>query len=43
VRCRDVDAERTNIERELEKARTLLATGLEEECREAGCMPGWLR
>jgi hypothetical protein len=43
VRCKDIDADRAKIERELEKARTLLATGLEEECREAGCMPGWIR
>jgi len=43
VPCKEIDADRTKIERELEEARTYLATGLEEECREAGCLPGWIR
>jgi len=43
VPCKDIDADRAKIARELEQAREVLATGLEEECREAGCMPGWIR
>jgi hypothetical protein len=43
VPCDDIDADRAKLERELEQARAVLATGLEEECREAGCMPGWIR
>jgi hypothetical protein len=43
VPCEEIDADHAELERELEKARTYLETGLEEECRLAGCMPGWLR
>jgi hypothetical protein len=43
VPCKDIDADRAEIARELEKAREVLETGLEEECRAAGCMPGWIR
>ncbi len=43
VSCDDVDGERSRIEAELERARAYHAEGLEEECRQAGCMPGWIR
>jgi hypothetical protein len=43
VPCDDVDAEKMKIDAELERSRTYLATGLEEECRRAGCLPGWVR
>jgi hypothetical protein len=43
VSCRSVDADRARIEGQLEEARAYLESGLEEECRQAGCMPGWIR
>jgi hypothetical protein len=43
VSCSEIDAERARLEPELEERRAYLATGLEEECRQAGCMPGWIR
>ena len=43
VPCRDIDADRLRVESELERARTYQASGLEEECREADCLPGWVR
>jgi hypothetical protein len=43
VPCGDIDADRVKIESELASARGYLATGLEEECRQAGCLPGWIR
>ena len=43
VACEDVHAERALIESELALARAYLAEGLEDECRQAGCLPGWIR
>jgi hypothetical protein len=43
VPCSAIAAERHRIESELAKARRYLESGLEEECRQAGCMPGWIR
>jgi hypothetical protein len=43
VPCEDIDADRVKIEAELAKTRAYLEAGLEEECRQAGCMPGWIR
>lgn len=43
VSCDEIDAERHKLERELDETRSYLETGLEEECRRAGCMPGWIR
>ena len=43
IECEEVDAElasTADCKRELE---AYLAEGLEEECRHAGCLPGWLR
>jgi hypothetical protein len=43
ISCSQIDAERAQIEGDLERAHVYLETGLEEECRAAGCLPGWLR
>jgi hypothetical protein len=43
VPCNQVDEEFAEIERQLAAARDYLATGLEEECRTSGCLPGWIR
>lgn len=43
VPCDQVDEEFAEIERQLTAARDYLTTGLEEECRTSGCLPGWIR
>lgn len=43
VSCEDVYDERDRLEAEAEDARAYVATGLEEECRRTGCLPGWIR
>jgi hypothetical protein len=43
IPCSAIAAERERVEAELEKARAYLESGLEDECRQAGCMPGWIR
>ncbi len=43
VDCRSVDREFEEMSRELEALRAYLASGLEEECRRSGCLPGWIR
>jgi len=43
VPCSDVDAMKASLDEEKERAEGYLAEGLEEECRRAGCLPGWLR
>jgi len=43
VSCQQVDEEWASLgEREAE-LRLYLASGLEDECRRAGCLPGWVR
>lgn len=41
--CDKVRAEAEQLERELVELTAYLGGGLEEECRRAGCLPGWIR
>ena len=43
VDCEEVDAQESAVRREQKRLKAYLAEGLEEECRRAGCLPGWLR
>jgi hypothetical protein len=43
VDCEDVDAQERALRREHKRLEAYLSEGLEEECRRAGCLPGWLR
>lgn len=43
VDCEDVDASERELRREQKRLTAYLDEGLEEECRRAGCLPGWLR
>lgn len=43
VNCTDLHRELTSLETQEAEAREYLATGLPDECRRAGCLPGWLR
>jgi Domain of unknown function (DUF4124) len=43
VDCDEVDATEKELRRERARLEAYLAEGLEEECRRAGCLPGWLR
>jgi hypothetical protein len=43
VNCTELKAELDALETQEAAARDYLATGLSEECRRAGCLPGWLR
>ncbi len=43
VPCSAIDARKEQLEGEKERVEQYLAEGLEEECRRAGCLPGWLR
>ncbi len=43
IECEDVDAEQAKLEARKRELEHYLAEGLEEECRRAGCLPGWLR
>lgn len=43
VDCKDVDTQEAALRREQKRLKTYLAEGLEEECRRAGCLPGWIR
>jgi hypothetical protein len=43
VDCDEVDAAERELRREQKRLAAYLAEGLEEECRRAGCLPGWLR
>ncbi len=43
VPCSAIDARKEQLDEEKQRAREYLAEGLEEECRRAGCLPGWLR
>jgi len=41
--CERVRAEVATLRREVARLEAYLADGLEEECRRAGCLPGWIR
>jgi hypothetical protein len=43
VDCKDIDANERALRKEQKRLEDYLAEGLEEECRRAGCLPGWLR
>ena len=43
VDCNDVKAKRAQLAARVADLRHYLAEGLAEECRTAGCLPGWLR
>ena len=43
VDCADVDTQEAAVRREQKRLKAYLAEGLEEECRRAGCLPGWIR
>jgi hypothetical protein len=43
VDCDEIDAREKELRREQKKLAAYLEEGLEEECRRAGCLPGWLR
>jgi hypothetical protein len=43
VNCTELHRELTSLETQEAAAREYLATGLPDECRRAGCLPGWLR
>ena len=43
VNCTDLHRELTALDTQETDAREYLATGLADECRRAGCLPGWLR
>jgi hypothetical protein len=43
VACDDVRAEAARLEANAAELRDYLDGGLEEECRRAGCLPGWIR
>jgi hypothetical protein len=43
LRCVDLRAELAALEQKADALRTHLDEGLPEECRRAGCLPGWLR
>jgi hypothetical protein len=43
VDCDQVDEQERSLRREHKKLKDYLDEGLEEECRRAGCLPGWLR
>jgi len=43
VNCSELRREFSSLEAQEAAAREYLTTGLPEECRKAGCLPGWLR
>ncbi len=43
VSCEDLEAEQQAVRRETKRLEAYLEEGLEEECRRAGCLPGWIR
>lgn len=43
VSCSQIEAARNQAEAERTRLRAYLSEGLEEECRRAGCLPGWIR
>lgn len=43
VDCNELKAQQKTLRREEQRLEAYLADGLEEECRRAGCLPGWIR
>jgi hypothetical protein len=43
VDCEQLAARQQALRREEKRLELYLAEGLEEECRRAGCLPGWIR
>lgn len=43
ISCSEVDGEYAALLQQKQEVEQYLAEGLEEECRRAGCLPGWLR
>jgi hypothetical protein len=43
VSCEELEAEQQAVRREEKRLEAYLEEGLEEECRRAGCLPGWIR
>lgn len=43
VSCTTIRSQYASFEERAETVRTYLDTGLAEECRRAGCLPGWIR
>ena len=43
VSCEELEDEQQAARREEKRLEAYLAEGLEEECRRAGCLPGWIR
>jgi hypothetical protein len=43
VNCTELHRELNALESQEASTREYLATGLPDECRKAGCLPGWLR
>ncbi len=43
VDCNDVKRQEAELRRATQQLEHYLAEGLEDECRRAGCLPGWIR
>ena len=43
VSCNEVKARLGRLENEHRAMQEYLRSGIEEECRRAGCLPGWIR
>ncbi|MAE95349.1 MAG: hypothetical protein CL910_11865 [Deltaproteobacteria bacterium] len=43
ISCDDLKAQYEELENLAQQLRSYLEGGLEEECRRAGCLPGWVR
>ncbi len=43
VPCEDLQADYAELQKTIARLETYLDEGLEEECRQAGCLPGWVR
>jgi len=43
IDCEQVDDSERALRREQKRLAAYLAEGLEDECRRAGCLPGWIR
>jgi Domain of unknown function (DUF4124) len=43
VSCEEIEKSQKEVEKEIAELEAYLAGGLEEECRRAGCLPGWIR
>jgi hypothetical protein len=43
IDCEDIDAREAELRGERTRLQAYLEEGLEEECRRAGCLPGWIR